>query len=819
MSETLTLRIIRSSKISELLKKLYFSENSDKQSSSVLKIALLFLNSEKDVVKEFGYRLLLKYANKTGNFVPLYDVAALLGFTPIMSLLKQQSLLPENNGFLDTLMSAYRENFKVGDIYQTENQSALFKQFSDSVGESIAVVAPTSYGKSQLIEQSIATNQKLNIAILVPSKALISQTRRRVLAQIDSQQVRQVIVHHDMAFDIQQPLIAVVTQERLLRLLQKNPTLSFDLLFVDEAHNLLSDDKRARLLASVIIIARIRNNNLAVKYLTPFLISSDSLKLSAKTHDIREIKILEKLKTEDYYTCDIHSEKKLKLYDQFMNDFYDTGDRQYLSEIELLLEKKKNKNIVYLNKPKSIEIFAEQISNSFEKNITSELNRVCDEISEYVHPDYRILGCLRRGVAYHHGAVPDVVRAYIETSFRKDPSVKWIITNSTLLEGVNIPAETLFVLDARKGRGSLTTPQFRNLVGRVNRFSEIFDLENGDPKLLLPSIYLINCNYSRANSNYEKYLTKVAKIDGKIDDVISNPLLSGAADSAENAKKKAEDFAFIENIEPNGNLRPDPTFATTEVGRLCHIHSVFEFDIFKHEKEMEAQVKIFTDKKIQIGDATILMQLISELFVSKIDDEDAQKNKAVNLLRLRNTAAQAFYAMFFDWRINQVNYSRMIGNFIKYWKKIVENEKDTIVFVGRWGTIPREGFIENYVDLKTLSDYEMINLAIVRIKEEQDFLDNTLVKFLEILNDLQLIEEQLYNKVKYGTNDADQIALIKNGFSHIAANVLLAKYRQFFQIDEEGKVSILAGIRNSFQARQEKELITFEVEWSGLIGK
>lgn len=819
MSEALTLKMIRSSKISELLKPLYFSKGTRKQSSIVLKTALLFLNSEKDVVKEFGYRLLLKYANKTGDFIPLYDVAALLGFIPIMSLLKNQSLLPENDGFLDTLMAAYRENFKVGGIYQTENQNALFARFSNASTESLAVVAPTSYGKSQLIEQSIVNHPDLNIAILVPSKALISQTRRRVLEQIVSQKDRQVIVHHDMAFDIERPLIAVVTQERLLRLLQKNHALSFNILFVDEAHNLLSDDKRSRLLASVIIIAKIRNNGLAIKYLTPFLISSASLRLSAKTHEIQEIKIIEKLKTEDYYTCDIHEGKKLKLYDQFMNEFYEVSERQYFTEIELLLEKKKKKNIVYLNTPKSIEIFSEQFAKVFDQNISPELKRVCDEISEYVHPDYRILRCLRRGVAYHHGAVPDVVRAYIETSFRKDPSVKWIITNSTLLEGVNIPAETLFVLDSRKGRGNLTPAQFRNLVGRVNRFSEIFDLENGDPQLLLPSIYLVNSNYSRANSNYEKYLQKVAKIDGKIDDVIANPLLSGSPDNEENRERKEEDFAFIENIEPNGRLRVNPRIALTEVGRLCHIHSIYEFDIFRHEKEIAEQVELFQLIENKIDDAEILMRLIADFFVSKISDDDAKKNKAANLLRIKNPAAQAFYAMFFDWRINQVNYSRMIGNFMKYWKKIIENESDTTVFVGRWGTIPRDGFVDNYVDLKALSDYEMINLAIVRIKEEQDFLDNTLVKYLEILNDLNLVESELYNKVKYGTNDPSQIALIKNGFSHIAANVLVTKYRSFVEIDVEGKVAILPGIMNAFQARKEKELIAFEVEWSGLVGK
>lgn len=39
-------------------------------------------------------------------------------------------------------------------------------------------------------------------------------------------------------------LVAVLTQERLLRLLKMQPDLSFDFIVVDEAHGLLNDDTR-----------------------------------------------------------------------------------------------------------------------------------------------------------------------------------------------------------------------------------------------------------------------------------------------------------------------------------------------------------------------------------------------------------------------------------------------------------------------------------------------------------------------------------------------------------------------------------------------
>ena len=291
---TLTLRTIRSTKLTKLITPLYLEKISSDEVKSLLQVALLFLNTENQDVKDFGYRLLLKCCVLSDNYIPLYDIAAQLGYIPIMSLLKARELLPERNTFLQLLMESYQENFRANDVYQTERQSELFDDFSKSGKDTVAVIAPTSYGKSELIEQTIKENPKAKIAVIVPSKALISQTRRRVVESIPSNQKRRIIVHHDAVFEIDTPLIAVMTQERLLRLYQKSPTLTFDILFIDEAHNLLSADKRSRLLASAIIISQTRNTSCAIKYLTPFLISSESLQVVTNNNKIKQIKIYEK---------------------------------------------------------------------------------------------------------------------------------------------------------------------------------------------------------------------------------------------------------------------------------------------------------------------------------------------------------------------------------------------------------------------------------------------------------------------------------------------------------------------------------------------
>lgn len=60
--------------------------------------------------------------------------------------------------------------------------------------------------------------------------------------------------------------LAVLTQERLLRIFKKDSNLAFDCIIVDEAHEILEDDNRSHTLANVIIVAQNRNPNVVFKF-------------------------------------------------------------------------------------------------------------------------------------------------------------------------------------------------------------------------------------------------------------------------------------------------------------------------------------------------------------------------------------------------------------------------------------------------------------------------------------------------------------------------------------------------------------------------
>ena len=70
-----------------------------------------------------------------------------------------------------------------------------------------------------------------------------------------------------------------------------------------------------------------------------------------------------------------------------------------------------------------------------------------------------------------------------------------------------------------------------------------------------------------------------------------------------------------------------------------------------------------------------------------------------------------------------------------------------------------------YVDLSTKSDAELINLAIVKLKMEDDFISFKLNKFIVMMFDYKIITNDEYNLYIYGTTDKKKISLTKYGLS------------------------------------------------------
>ena len=77
---------------------------------------------------------------------------------------------------------------------------------------------------------------------------------------------------------------------------------------------------------------------------------------------------------------------------------------------------------------------------------------------------------VRYGIAYHIGYLPASIRARIEELF-KSGNITVMFCTSTLLEGVNLPADNLFIMENKIFLSEMNTIDFRNLIGRVGRIS------------------------------------------------------------------------------------------------------------------------------------------------------------------------------------------------------------------------------------------------------------------------------------------------------------------------------------------------------------
>lgn len=810
MKYDLTLTKIKNTKFSSLYDHFIIGEKlSKKQYESLLAIAICFTNAEETYVQQLGYRIIVEYGNQTEDYIPLYEIAVNKGLYPISKFIEQRYIDDNRKNFFTEWNDAFTEQYASGDIYQSEQQHSLVNFFDEKKNDTLSVIAPTSYGKSELILSAVKEYAGKKICVLTSTKALLFQTKKRI-QRINKGIFPKIVVHPEMYNPNDSSCLAVLTQERLFRVFKKDPNLAFECIIVDEAHEVLEDDARSRTLANVIIVAQKRNPEVAFKFLTPFLADGENLKTRYTTYDIEGFKVSEYIKSEKYFLYDLRNYAGLKFYDQFLNKYLPMPETNNFGfEEDVVKEYSADKNIIYLNKPTDIEKFALALADVLPEVNSELIQTACENIANYLQPQYNLLTCLRKGIIYHHGSVPDAIRFYIENLYKKDKAVRYVISSSTLLSGVNLPAERLFILDNRRGKSNLSHDSFKNLVGRVCRFSEIFSSDNGTLQRLEPKIYLVFGQYFAQNANCENFLRSVAKVERRYQDDVENILLSQTEIDSNNQDELRQASEFIENYE-NGVIEDyQDRYTKTDTGKACIMNGISEIDIFSHESNMQQQVDTYQADNIKISDSSQLLEIINELFIQYLPDGSEE-----SLKRLENKEARKFYAMMLGWRVENKSYSEMVSLFVGYWHQLYKKDRNVMVYVGKWGDLKHPGSnVPRYTRFIDKNRTQVVNLAIVRIKEEQDFIDNTLIKYVEVLHDLGLIEDKFYAQIKYGTDDEDTICLIKNGLSLSSAVLLIKKYRSHLQIDiSASTVAFEITLISEMEKEKENQILICEVQ-------
>lgn len=357
----------------------------------------------------------------------------------------------------------------------TDAQYRLFEAIKDSNHFSFS--GPTSFGKSFIMDAFInyiidERHGVDNIIVLVPTRALINQVSKRLKVEIKHENYR-VMTHPIVPAMYRRDnakYVFVFTPERMIAYLSEknNPLISY--LFIDEAQKIIAKkDSRAPLYYQAVSMAE--RKSIKLFFASPNIPNSDIfLKLFDKSTDECMV-IKEAPVSQNRFFIDFVERKEKMFTESGKDDVFESfGNYNNLNELLLYIGSEK-KNIIYCNSVEDTINFALSFSKVLEEKIDPRIDEVIKLIQEYLHKDYYLIDCLKKGIAFHFGKLPQRIREKIEGLYEQK-AIDYMFCTSTLLEGVNLPAQNIFILNNTIGLRKFTDVDFWNLAGRAGRLSK-----------------------------------------------------------------------------------------------------------------------------------------------------------------------------------------------------------------------------------------------------------------------------------------------------------------------------------------------------------
>ena len=743
------------------IKKLNLNEVLTEQEKEYVLASAIILTKEYELNKkytgylEFAYYIILKYSITYNDYKPLYDFSINFGYYPISNTITKLNLI-RMDSIDDIIIKNGIRKFKKQDIVETYEQKYNQDKFINSNNNEIAYIAPTSYGKSSIISEKILTDKYNKIGIIVPTKSLINQTYNFIKKQILNYKI---IMFDEMYEENDERFIAIITQERGLRLLERD-NFYFDQIFIDEAHNLLLDDNRSILLSRLINKNYSKNPNQKIVYLSPLVDNSKNLK-SYNEGNIDEYKINFNLKEPEIF--ELRLDGKVLKYNRFMNEFYILSDDNNV--IDYIRNYEKNKNFIFISRPVKIEKFAMELKKHKELEIdNNELDLLADTLKKYVHEDFNVIDLIKHGIVYIHGKMPDQIKDYLEYKYKTIKELRYLIANHVILEGINLPIDNLYIMTVN----SLNTKQIVNLIGRVNRLNEVFTPDTNNLDKLLPQIHFINTEeYNRKDSNMSNTIEKLRSFD--LDDRVENPIL---VEYNENKLKISDDKKEKnrEIIKKESKLFSDDDSENATIEKImieCGIDSYYNNITEVIERIKKIKKKIMEDLKWK--DLNIIDKVCHIFIDSIISINDYE------LKRLKYIETKDFYKNFI--KMQKFQLKDRIKKQYAYFKNIQYNNEKNEFYIGKsYGEIAKitddykNNFNKVYIKLDTKTDKELLNLAIAKLKIEDDFINYKINSFLQCMLKMNFISQEEYNEIVYGTNDKKKLNLMKKGLTYNLIN-------------------------------------------------
>lgn len=346
----------------------------------------------------------------------------------------------------------------------TRDQKRLFDDFQEK--RRLIVSAPTSFGKSRIVQEIIIHNSYKNILIVLPTIALLNETFVRFKENnlISSKyNLFNTIGKRETNFPADNNIF-ILTPEKTDLLLDEHKYLKFDFFTMDEIYKIQGTDDRCKIFTNCLYrLSKIEDIHF---YLIGPYFSGFSEKFKSKTKSqfrIFQSEVVQKddndlfkIPCNEYYKINGKSIKKLKSPQSNLRNVLKAIDGQ---------------SLVYRGLSKySAEITAKNLIKHKKRETKSEL---IEYIQDNVSKDWSLVGCLKSGIAFHHGALPKYIQTEIMDAFNHG-ELDTIVCTSTIVEGVNTTAKNVIIYDNSKGGSELTGFDVKNIKGRAGRFLNHF---------------------------------------------------------------------------------------------------------------------------------------------------------------------------------------------------------------------------------------------------------------------------------------------------------------------------------------------------------
>ncbi len=371
-------------------------------------------------------------------------------------------------------------------------------RLTDSLRRSkaVSVSAPTSAGKSFVLAHDILTSISeqpgVVLIYLVPTRALIQQVTNDLLTLFREARMADVVVSAaPISFLTEQAkpgLIYVLTQERLVSLLSASEfNLTVSKVYVDEAQE-IGDDDRGLILDSAIRQLVNRFPSIRTCFASPltknpgymfgeFDLASEGEFFTETLAPVAQVLVnLEPVKgTTKAASVSVVTPTGVQQVGNLDLQFKFSGVRDRLAQTAIFVRKPDESVIVFANRPIDAMEIADRLAEQIkEKTTDRDVLDLIEFVKTHVHPRYALADTLLKGVAFHYGRMPHIIRSQVEALLRTR-KLQYVASTSTLLQGVNLPARHIIVLAPREGNGKpMTTPDFWNLAGRAGRLRENF---------------------------------------------------------------------------------------------------------------------------------------------------------------------------------------------------------------------------------------------------------------------------------------------------------------------------------------------------------